>query len=440
MISLIFTLLFMVLLNFNFLLNQLFYFLIFLFLLLNFNYFDLNYYNYLLGVDFLRFMLILLTFWIIGLILIARQKINFLNINKNMFIFFILILLGSLLITFYSLNLFIFYLFFEISLIPTLILIIGWGYQPERIQAGIYLLFYTLFASLPILLGIFYLYNKLYRLEFYFLNLFNIDRFYLYISFNLVFLVKFPIYLFHLWLPKAHVEAPIRGSIILAGVILKLGGYGIIRLISLFEFINDFNFYFIMVRLLGGCVISLICLCQSDIKSLIAYSSVSHISIVIGGILSLNYWGFIGALIIIIAHGLCSSGIFCLANINYERVNSRSLFLNKGIINLIPRISLFWFLLRSSNMAAPPSFNLLGEIILINSLVSWNLYLMLIVGFISFIGAGYCLYLFSYSQHGKFYSGVYRFSMGYIREYLLLILHWLPLNILLLKRDLFIFN
>lgn len=114
-----------------------------------------------------------------------------------------------------------------------------------------------------------------------------------------------------------------------------------IRLIVLFQFIGlKYNLLFIIISLIGGCLISLICLRQSDIKSLIAYSSVAHISLVIGGIITINYWGLIGSLIIIISHGLCSSGIFCLANISYERVIRRRLFLNKGIINLIPRISL----------------------------------------------------------------------------------------------------
>ena len=164
----------------------------------------------------------------------------------------------------------------------------------------------------------------------------------------------------------------------------------------------------------------------------------AHISLIIGGIITINYWGLLGGLIIIIAHGLCSSGIFCLANISYERVIRRSLFINKGIINLIPRIRLWWFLLRSSNMAAPPSLNLLREIILLRSLVRWRKILIIILIIISFFRAAYSLFLYSYSQHGSFYSGLYSFSLGRVREYLLLILHWLPLNLLILKGDILI--
>lgn len=158
---------------------------------------------------------------------------------------------------------------------------------------------------------------------------------------NLVFLVKIPIFFIHLWLPKAHVEAPISGSMILAGVILKLGGYGLIRLIKNFIFIGlNLNIYIRLIRLVGGFFVSLICLRQRDVKSLIAYSSVSHISLVLAGIITINLYGLFGSVIIIVAHGLCSSGLFCLANFNYERIRRRRFFLNKGFINLLPNLSL----------------------------------------------------------------------------------------------------
>lgn len=256
--------------------------------------------------------------------------------------------------TFRVLNLLLFY-FFEASLIPTLLLIIGWGYQPERIQAGIYLLFYTLFGSLPLLIGIIYIFNDLNTITIYFLKFFNMNMYLLYISIIFAFLVKIPIYFVHLWLPKAHVEAPISGSIILAGIILKLGGYGLLRVIIFLQEVNlKLNYIWIIIRLVGGLFIRIKCFCQVDIKSLIAYSSVAHIRIVIGGIIVINYWGFIGSYILIISHGLCSSGIFCLANINYERLHSRSLYINRGMINFIPSMRLWWFLLLSSNIAAPP--------------------------------------------------------------------------------------
>lgn len=156
---------------------------------------------------------------------------------------------------------------------------------------------------------------------------------------------------------------------ILAGVLLKLGGYGIIR-VFLFLKYSFYNYIFICLSLFGIIIIGFICLFQIDIKSLIAYSSVSHIGLVICGLIRLNYLGIIGSLVLIIAHGLCSSAIFCLANIVYERRGSRNLFVNKGILLYIPNISIFWFMIMVNNIARPPSMNLVGEIILINRLIS----------------------------------------------------------------------
>nr|YP_010987593.1 NADH dehydrogenase subunit 4 [Ochthephilus sericinus]WON66012.1 NADH dehydrogenase subunit 4 [Ochthephilus sericinus] len=428
---------FMMPLNFkSFWLSQFSYFLMFILFIINYSY------NYMMvsvsmffGLDLMSYMMILLSIWICSLMIMASYKLYIMNNYPKMFLFFILFLMLSLLLTFSSLNLFMFYLFFEMSLIPTLFLIIGWGYQPERIQAGVYLLFYTLLGSLPMLVSIFYFLFEFYSLEFMLMNL-SINSIYIYMGLMVVFLVKLPMFMVHLWLPKAHVEAPISGSMILAGVMLKLGGYGMMRLIMLFEKMMKLNMWFIIISMIGSVLISLICLRQSDMKSLIAYSSVAHMGLVISGVMTLNYWGLCGSLVMMLAHGLCSSGMFCLANISYERLMSRSLFLNKGLINLIPSMSLWWFLFSSSNMAAPPSLNLLGEILLMNSLISWSVLNMFTLALMSFFSAVYSLYLYSYSQHGKFYSGVYSFSMGQIREYLMLILHWLPLNLLIMKSEL----
>nr|YP_009971690.1 NADH dehydrogenase subunit 4 [Hymaea magna]QNG56374.1 NADH dehydrogenase subunit 4 [Hymaea magna] len=413
----------------------LFFIMSFMFLLnFSFNFIIMNI-SYLFGWDLLSFSLILLSMWICSLMILASEKIIKNNNYYEIFMIVLIFLLMSLVLTFSSLNLFVFYLFFEISLIPTLILIIGWGYQPERIEAGVYLLFYTLLVSLPMMISIFNFYESNYSLDFYFLDE-KVNSIFMYLCMNFVFFVKLPMFFVHLWLPKAHVEAPIAGSMILAGIMLKLGGYGLMRVMMMFMEIGmKINFIFITISLVGGFFVSLICIRQSDMKSLIAYSSVAHMGLVLSGIMTMNIWGMCGALVMMLAHGLCSSGLFCLANISYERIHSRSLYLNKGLMNLMPSMSLWWFLFSCCNMAAPPSMNLMGEIMLINSLVSFSWMSMIFLSLMSFFSAVYSLFLYSYSQHGKLYSGVFSFYSGVNREYLLLILHLYPLNLLVLKGE-----
>nr|QGT77369.1 NADH dehydrogenase subunit 4 [Parapotamon spinescens] len=396
--------------------------------------------GYMFGMDYLSYIMIVLSVWIMFLVLLASEGVK--NNNKFHFSFIMvnLILLLFLMITFSSMSYLIFYISFEASLIPTLILILGWGYQPERIQAGIYMLFYTLTLSLPLLVCLLNIYYNKGSLIMKMSGLmessnYMMDIWYLFVV--LAFLVKLPMYMFHLWLPKAHVEAPVAGSMILAGILLKLGGYGLFRVLVMFQLIGiKFSSIWMSMGLMGGFIISLMCLRQVDVKSLIAYSSVVHMGLVLCGLMIFSWWGFMGAVMVMIGHGLCSSGLFSLANMIYERVGSRSLFLSKGLLNFMPSMAMWWFILSISNMAAPPSLNMLGEISLIISMISWSEMSMIGIMLVSFFSAAYTLYMYSLSQHGLFYNSLYACCSGKVREYLLLFLHWMPLNILILNMKL----
>nr|YP_009127949.1 NADH dehydrogenase subunit 4 [Umalia orientalis]AJF14610.1 NADH dehydrogenase subunit 4 [Umalia orientalis] len=390
-----------------------------------------------LGMDFLSYILVMLSVWIVALVVLASQKINKEENFSSSFLTTNMMLLLALVVTFSSMDYLLFYISFEASLIPTLILILGWGYQPERIQAGIYMLFYTLFLSLPLLVSLLSLYNLGGSLIIGMSSIssveFNTEVLW-YFSTIMAFMVKLPLYLFHLWLPKAHVEAPMAGSMILAGVLLKLGGYGLIRVLMIFRSMSfNFSWLWVSVSLIGGFMISLVCLRQVENKSLIAYSSMAHTGAVLCGLVVFNWWGVTGAVVVMVGHGLCSSGLFCLANMVYERVGSRSLMVSKGLLNFMPSMGLWWFVLSIGNMAAPPSLNLLGEISLIVGMMSWSCLTMLGIMLVSFFSAAYTLYMYSLSQHGVFYSSIYSCCSGKVCEYLVLSLHWIPLNILILN-------
>nr|YP_009251032.1 NADH dehydrogenase subunit 4 [Pyrhila pisum]AMY96228.1 NADH dehydrogenase subunit 4 [Pyrhila pisum] len=394
----------------------------------------------LFGMDYISYIMVALSVWIVSLSVLASHSIKYME-NSYMFILMVLFLLLTLVFTFSSLDYLLFYISFEGSLIFIFILIMGWGYQPERIQAGIYMLFYTLAFSLPLLLSLVLMsknYGSLIGMN-KSLDLHNDLSMIWYICSVMAFLVKMPMYMLHLWLPKAHVEAPLAGSMILAGVLLKLGGYGLIRVLMLFEFVSQkFSWLYISLSLVGGFYVSLICLRQVDIKSIIAYSSVVHMGLVICGIMIFSMWGVSGAVIVMIGHGLCSSGLFYLANVIYERLGSRSLLLAKGWLTIMPSMGLWWFLMSVGNMASPPTLNLAGEIMLMISLINWSKLSMYGLGLMSFFSACYTLYLYSASQHGVFYKSLFSCCSGKVSEYICLFLHWFPLNVLILNMNIYI--
>lgn len=383
--------------------------------------------------DLISLTIIILTAWISLLIIIARKFNN--NYKNKAFNFYLLLIINLLFFCFLAENLLTFYLFFEAVLFPIVLIISGWGSQPERIQAGFYILIYTVFGSLPLLILMLLKAQSL-RIIFneWLFNKIGLIFFFIILGF----LVKIPIFLFHLWLPKAHVEAPIAGSIILAGILLKLGFYGIYRFKSFF-FIDllEFSFVLIIISIWGAVIISIFCLYQRDIKSLIAYSSVSHMGITLAGCVTLQLHRRFGILIIIIGHGLCRSGLFCLRNIIYERVHTRSLFIIKGIIIIFPNLSLWWFIFRIINISAPMTINLFGELFLGLRLIKYRLILSLPIILLIFLRACYSIYIYRYVNHGQSWI-IFRNKIISAREYYLIFLHILPIILWFLKINFFI--
>lgn len=351
------------------------------------------------GVKFekISFILIFLTA-LISLIITLRGQGFSSSLNK-----LINLILFSLVLVFLSNRPILFYFTFEFSLVPIILIIIGWGYQPERLPAAYALSLYTITASLPLIVITLYLINEG-ESSFILLNklcLITRNFSFLFIIILIVgFIVKFPIFRVHLWLPKAHVEAPVVGSMVLAAILLKLGGYGQWQFQKLIRN-NMFNDLIQALSIRGGALIAILCVLQTDIKVLIAYSSVAHIRFVIAAIRSQSTLSYFAAWGLIISHGVSSSAIFAGANIIYLSTNSRNLLLTSGLLNLLPYFTLCWLLSRLGNIGAPPTINLISEIWCINSLIPHRIFLFIPIFITRFFGAAYTLVLYASTQQGN---------------------------------------
>nr|YP_006576410.1 NADH dehydrogenase subunit 4 [Semele scabra]AEV94304.1 NADH dehydrogenase subunit 4 [Semele scabra] len=295
--------------------------------------------------------------------------------------------------------------FFESSLIPTLVLILGWGHQPERLQAGVQMIMYTVCGSLPLLVLLCSVWlgsgtDNMCVLSLQ-SDLFVSDYWVFWLMLLVGMLVKVSVFFVHGWLPKAHVEAPLSGSMLLAGILLKLGIYGVCRMLWCVGVPPLFLMYGIMVvSLWGGVLCSFLCLCFYDIKSVIAYSSIGHMALSLVGIMSLSDLGWMGGICMAIAHGVCSPCLFGLANYTYLGTGSRSILLCKGLLKSFPSISAMWFLFCVINMGCPPSINFFSECLLFCGIMGFSFVFLIPLFMMCFLAAGYSLFLYSSVNHG----------------------------------------
>ena len=357
---------------------------------------DLGIYYY-LGIDGISLSFILLTTLLIPICIITSW--NQISKNVSYFIALFLIIECFLIGVFSSLDLFIFYIFFEGSLIPLFLIIGIWG-DSNRVYASYKFFLFTIFGSLLMLLGILtlYFYSGTSQLTLLInINIPFILQIWLFLSFFASFAIKIPMWPFHTWLPDAHVEATTAGSVILAGIILKLGGYGFLRFsLPLFPEASEFFAPFIFIlSLIAIIYISLVALAQTNIKKLIAYSSVAHMGFVTIGIFSRNLEGLQGSVFQMISHGLISAALFLSAGFLIDKMKTKNIDNFGGLWNQMPIFSVFFMVYCLGAISFPGTTGFIGEFLILLGAFKINFLIAFIAAFGVILSACYVLWLYN---------------------------------------------
>jgi NADH-ubiquinone oxidoreductase chain 4 len=377
-------------------------------------YHKISYFDFYLGVDGISIYFILLTTIIMPIALLS----NWTSISENVksYVIIVLLLETLLLAVFLVLDILLFYIFFE-SILPPLFILIGLFGSSNRVRASFYLFLYTLLGSLFLLLSILVMssimgttdFDALYKTNFNFLT-----QIFLFCGIFIAFAVKMPTIFLNTWLLKAHVESPLGGSIILAAIVLKLALYGIIRLILplLPKAYLYFSSFIYMIGVITIIYASLSTLRTIDVKELIAYSSVSHAAVYLLGVFSNTIQGIEGSIILGLAHGFVSSGLFiCAGGILYDRSSTRLITFYRGVTQIMPIFSVLFFILCLGNAGTPLSLNFIGEFMSLYGTFEKSPILGILASSSIVFSAAYTIYMFNRIAFAGSLSRLFRFNV-----------------------------